>query len=169
MKTAKRIAYVALLCTLLFPLLALTADPLVGAVEKSDWASLKQIAAGQTIKVTVNHGASSQGDFQSATEDALVLRVAGEDRSIARDTVRRVSLKTTSRRGKHALIGAAIGAGGGLGAGIAVDNALSCTPGTIFCTGNQGKLIATPGFALIGAGIGALLPAGGWHEIYRAR
>jgi hypothetical protein len=165
MKTAKGIGYVALL----FTLLALTADPLVGAVEKSDWGSLKQIAAGQTIKVTVKHGASSQGDFQSATEDALLLRVAGEDRSIARDAVRRVSIKTNSHRGKHALIGAAIGAAGGLGAGIAVDNALGCSPNAIFCTGNKGKAIATPGFALIGAGIGALLPAGGWHEIYRAR
>jgi len=27
----------------------------------------------------------------------------------------------------------------------------------------------TPAFALLGAGIGALLPAGGWREIYRAR
>lgn len=165
MKTAKGIGYVALL----FTLLALTADPLVGAVEKSEWSSLKQIAAGQTIKVAVKHGASSQGDFQSATEDALVLRVAGEDRSIARDTVRRVSLKTNSHRGKHALIGAAIGGGAGLGVGIAVDYNLSCSPNALFCTGNQGKAIATPGFALIGAGIGALLPASGWHEIYRAR
>jgi hypothetical protein len=163
MKTAKGIGYVALL----FTLLALTADPLVGAVEKSDWGSLKQIAAGQTIKVTVNHGASSQGDFQSATEDALVLRVAGGDRSIARETVRRVSLKTNSHRGKHALIGAAIGAGGGLGAGIAIDN--DCSPNAIVCTGNNGKAILTPALALLGAGIGALLPAGGWREIYRAQ
>jgi hypothetical protein len=163
MKTAKRIGYVAVLCTLL----ALTADPLVGAVEKSDWGSLKQIAAGQAIKVTVKDGTSSQGGFQSATEDALVLRAAGVDRSIPRDTVRRVSIKTNGHRGKHALIGAAIGAGSGLGAGIAIDN--DCSPNAIVCTGNQGKAILTPAFALLGAGIGALLPAGGWREIYRAR
>jgi hypothetical protein len=163
MKTAKGIGYVALL----FTLLALIADPLVGAVEKSDWGSLKQIAAGQTIKVTVKHGASSQGDFQFATEDALVLRVAGGDRSIARETVRRVSIKTNSHRGKHALIGATIGAGAGLGSGIAIDN--DCFPNAIVCTGNKGKAILTPAFALFGAGIGALLPAGGWHEIYRAQ
>src|SRR6266478_8396819 len=97
----------------------------------------------------------------------ILLRVAGEDRSIARETVRRVSLETNSHRGKHALIGAAIGAGGGLGAGIAIDN--DCSPNAIVCTGNQGKAILTPAFALLGAGIGALLPAGGWREIYRAR
>ena len=163
MKTAKRIGYVALL----FTLLALTAGPSLRAVEKSDWSSLKQIAAGQTIKVIVKDGTSSQGDFQSATEDALVLRVAGGDRSIARDTIRRVSLKMNGHRGKHALIGAAIGAGGGLGAGIAIDN--DCSPNSIVCTGNKGKAILTPGFALIGAGVGALLPAGGWREIYRAQ
>src|SRR5258707_12696010 len=123
MKTAKRIAYLAVLCTLL----ALTAGPLLGAAEKSDWSSLKQIAAGQTIKVTVKDGTSSQGDFQSASEDALVLRVAGEDRSIARDTVRRGSLQTNGRRGKHALIGGAGGAGGRLGAGNAIDNECSST------------------------------------------
>ena len=163
MKTAKRIGYAALLCTLL----TLTARPLIGAVEKSDWSSLKQIAPGQTVKVTVRDGASSQGDFQSATEDVLLLRVAGEDRSIARETVQRVAIKTNSHRGKHALIGAAIGAGGGLGAGIAIDN--DCSATSIVCTGNKGKAIATPLFALLGAGIGALLPAGGWREVYRAR
>jgi hypothetical protein len=163
MKTAKRIGYVTLLCTLL----ALTADSSMAAVEKSEWGSLKQIAAGQTIKVAVRQGATSQGEFQSATEDTLLLRVAGEDRSIARETVRQVSLKTNSHRGKHALIGAAIGAGGGLGAGIAIDN--DCPPNAIVCTGGYGKGILTPVFALLGAGIGALLPAGGWHEIYRAR
>ena len=163
MKIVKRIGYVAVL----FALLTLIADPSLRAVEKSDWSSLKQIAAGQTIKVTVRDGTSSQGEFQSATEDALVLRVAGGDRSIARDTIRRVSLKTNSHRGKHALIGAAIGAGGGLGAGIAIDN--DCSPNAIICTGNKGKGILTPAFALIGAGIGALLPAGGWREIYRGQ
>jgi hypothetical protein len=163
MKTAKRTGYIALI----LPLLALTASTSVLAAEKSDWSSLKQIGAGQTIKVTVKDGTSSQGDFQSATEDALLLRVAGGDRSIARDMVRRVSLKMNGHRGKHALIGAAIGAGGGLGAGIAIDN--DCGPNSIICTGSKGKGILTPGFALIGAGIGALLPADGWREIYRAR
>jgi len=147
-------------------LLLLAAGPSLGAAEKSDWGNLKQVAPGQTIKVIATDGKSSQGDFQSVSDDALVVRLAGGDRSFPRETVQRVSIKRDGHRGKHALIGAVIGAGGGLGAGIAVDQ---CTPTVIVCTGNKGKAILTPGFALLGAGIGALLPAGGWREIYRSR
>jgi hypothetical protein len=150
-------------------LLALLAGSPLRAAEKSDWSSLKQLAAGQTVRVTLNDGASSQGDFQSVSQDTLLLRVSGSDRSIPRENVRRVSLQTSTHghRGKHALIGAAIGAGGGLGAGAAIDN--DCSSTAIVCTGNKGKAILTPLLALVGAGIGALLPAGGWREIYRAR
>ena len=162
MNTAKRIAYVALL----LPLLSLAAGRSLRAAEKSDWGNLKQIAPSQTIKVIATDGKSSQGDFQFVSDDALVLRLADGDRSFLRDTVQRVSIKRNGHRGKHALMGAAIGAGGGLGAGIAVDH---CTPTVIVCTENKGKAILTPGFALLGAGIGALLPAGGWREIYRSR
>jgi len=163
MNTAKRIGRVALL----LPLLSLATGPLLRAAEKSDWGNLKQVALGQPIKVLATDGKSSQGDFQSVSDDALVLRLAGGDRNFPRDTVQRVSIKRNGHRGKHALIGAAIGAGGGLGAGIAIDH--DCSPTSIVCTGNKGKAILTPAFALLGAGIGALLPAGGWREIYRSR
>jgi hypothetical protein len=128
---------------------------------------LKQVVLGQTIKVIATDGKSSQGNFQSVGDDVLVLRLAGGDRSFPRDTVRRISIKSNGGRVKHALIGAAIGAGGGLGAGIAIDN--DCSRTSIVCTGNKGKAILTPAFALLGAGIGALLPAGDWREIYRSR
>ncbi len=142
MNTAKRNGYVALLLLLLL----LAAGPSLRAAEKSDWGNLKQVAPGQTIKVIATDGKSSQGDLESVSDDTPI--------------------KRDGHRGKHALIGAVIGAGGGLGAGIAVDQ---CTPTVIVCTGNKGKAILTPGFALLGVGIGALLPAGGWREIYRSR
>jgi hypothetical protein len=161
--TAKRIGRVALL----LPLLSLAAGPSLQAAEKSDWDNLKQVALGQTIKVIATDGKSSPSDLQSVSDDALVLRLAGGDRSFPRDTVQRVSIKRNGHRGRHALIGAAIGAGAGLGAGIAIDN--DCSPTSIVCTGNKGKAVLTPAFALLGAGIGALLPAGGWREFYRSR
>ena len=118
MNTTKRNGHVALL----LPLLLLAAGPSLRAAEKSDWGNLKQVAPGQTIKVIATDGKSSQGDFQSVSDDALVVRLAGGDRSFPRETVQRVSIKRDGHRGKHALIGAVIGAGGGLGAGIAVDH-----------------------------------------------
>ena len=163
MNMAKRNGHVALLLLLLL----LAAGPSLRAAEKSDWGNLKQVAPGQTIKVKATDGKSSQGELESVSDDALALRLAGGDRSFPRETVQRVSIKTNGHRGKHALIGAAIGAGSGLGAGIAIDN--DCSATSIVCTGNKGKAILTPVFALLGAGIGALLPAGGWREIYRAR
>jgi len=39
-----------------------------------------------------------------------------------------------------------------------------CSSQSNACTGNKGKAIPTPVFGLIGAGMGALLPASGWQE-----
>ena len=76
-------------------------------------------------------------------------------------------LQGRGHRGRHALIGAAIGAGVGLGKGASIDS--DCSATAVVCTENKGKAIGAPLFALLGAGIGALPPAGGWQELYRAR
>src|SRR6266849_2454449 len=39
-----------------------------------------------------------------------------------------------------------------------------CSSHSNACTGNKGNAIPTPVFGLIGAGMGALLPASGWQE-----
>jgi hypothetical protein len=52
-----------------------------------------------------------------------------------------------------------------------VDNSVrrwSAVAQSFYCTGNKGKALATPLFGLLGAGIGAALPTGRWHELYRA-
>jgi len=108
MNTTKRNGHVALL----LPLLLLVAGPSLRAAEKSNWGNLKQVAPGQTIKVIATDGKSSQGDFQSVSDDALVVRLAGGDWSFPRKTVQRVSIKRDGHRGKHALIGAVIGRAG---------------------------------------------------------
>ena len=162
MNSAKRTDFVPLL----FLALALIISPSLRAADNSDWANLKQLTPGQKTKVSLTDGKSYQGDLQSLSDDAVVLHFATGDQTFARQTVQRVSIKRNGHRGRHALIGAAIGAGAGLGFGIAVDN---CSPTVIVCTGNKGKGILTPAFALIGAGIGALLPARAWQVIYRSR
>ena len=145
-------------------LFATTIAPSLRAADKADWSSLKGVAPAQTVKVTLTNGKSVQGEFQSVSDDALVIHLAGADQTFSRQEVRRLAIKRNGHRVKHVLIGAAIGAGAGLGAGVAVDR---CPPNSLICFGNKGKGILTPGFALIGAGVGALLPANAWQEIYR--
>jgi hypothetical protein len=152
--------------SLIFVLLvALHSGPPVPAAGSSDWSSLKQIAPGQRLKVSLADGRSLQGDLNSVEDNAILIHMTSGDQSFARENVRRVAVKRAGHRGRHALLGAAIGAGAGLGVGIAIDN--DCSSTSIVCTGNKGKAVGTPLFALLGAGIAALLPAGAWHELYR--
>jgi hypothetical protein len=136
---------------------------LVGAAQSGDLATMQALPPGEQIKVALQNGGTIRGKFQSASETDLMIAGAAGQKPLARENVRSVSIKY-SHRGRHALIGAAIGAGVGLGLGAAVDN--DCTKTSIVCTGNRGKAILTPVFALIGAGIGAALPSGGWQQVY---
>jgi hypothetical protein len=131
-----------------------------------DWATVQALAPGESIKVALQNGSTTHGKFQSASNTGLRIGSGARQETLLRENIRSVSVKHNGHRGRHALIGAAIGAGAGLGIGVAVDN--DCTKNTIVCTGNKGKAILTPAFALIGAAIGAALPAGGWREVYRS-
>ena len=132
-----------------------------------EWNAVQQLSSTQQIKVVLDDGKSYHGTFESATDSSLVIHAGSNDQTLSRTNARRVLLKTHGHRGRNALIGAGIGAGAGLGAGAAIDN--DCSKTSIVCTGNKGKAILTPVFALLGAGIGALIPSGGWHEVYRSR
>jgi hypothetical protein len=140
----------------------LISSSLCGA--ENPWNNLKQLSPGQQIRVLVNSHKSFTGQFQSVTDDAVVIHANGADQMLSRSNVQEVSSRRPGHRGRHALIGAAIGAGAGLGTGAAIDN--DCSSRSIVCTGNKGKAILTPVFGLIGAGVGALLPTGGWQEVY---
>jgi hypothetical protein len=135
----------------------------VGIAQSGDWATVQALAPGEQLKVALQNGGTVRGKFQSASDTDLMIAGAAGQKPLTRENVRSVSIKH-SHRGRHALIGAAIGAGAGLGLGVAVDN--DCTKTSIVCTGNRGKAILTPAFALIGAGIGAALPSGGWQHVY---
>ena len=136
----------------------------VGVAQSGDWATVQALAPGESIKVALQDGGSIRGKFQSASDTGLIIAAGAGQKMLSRDNIRSVSVKHNAHRGRHALIGAAIGAGAGLGMGVAVDN--DCTKTSFVCTGNRGKAILTPVFALIGAGIGAALPAGGWRKVY---
>ncbi|HTM37028.1 MAG TPA: hypothetical protein VL156_09795 [Terriglobales bacterium] len=151
--------YLALAAAILIPSSCLA--------QSGDWNVVHQLSANQAIKVTLDDGRSYHGNFHSATETDLVIHAGEDERTLLRNNIRGVAIRSHSHRGRNALIGAGIGAGVGLGAGVSIDN--DCSKTSIVCTGNKGKAILTPAFAFLGAGIGALLPSGGWHEIYRSR
>lgn len=132
------------------------------SAQNSDWQVLRTVPQGQRIRLALRDGTSHEGKLQSVSENS----VTTDKQVVNRDDIQRVWLKRNGHRGKHAVIGAGIGAGVGLGTGAAID--ADCSKNAFICTGPYGKVVLTPAFGVIGAGIGALLPAhGGWQELYR--
>jgi hypothetical protein len=137
---------------------------------KSEWTAVQSLAIGARIRVTTTDRKTIQGAFQSATGEGLALGQPSGAEMLARTSIKSVSVKGPGHRIRHALIGLGLGAAGGLGAGAAVD--AGCNPHAFLgCLGgpNFGKEVLTPVGAVIGLGIGAVLPAGGWREVYRVR
>lgn len=133
-----------------------------GQTGEQSWDNLGQLGAGRRIVVVDMKLKTVEGVFTGYTEEAIGLRVEGGDVSIPRASVYRVSLRQDPRRGRKALIGAAIGAGAGLAA-AAIRGA------TYHEEGETGvfALVYTPIGAGIGAATGAVWPAGK-VTVYRA-
>jgi len=149
----------ALLMELAATPMLISAPPGAG---QANWETLKQLSPGQEVKVVQNDAKSFQGNFQSLSDEAIVLRLAVGDQTFPKQNVLRISARGQRHRMRNALIGAGIGAGVGLGIGAAGDNPNGLLP-------NIGKEVFTPVGGIIGAIVGALVPARGWHEIYRAQ
>jgi len=131
---------------------------------KDDWKVLKALQQNEQVRVSLRAGGTHNGALQEVSDSRLTI---SDGQAFNREDVQRVWVKRHGHRGKHTLIGAGIGAGAGLGIGAAIDH--HCASNSLICTGNLGKAIGTPLFAVIGAGIGAVLPGGGWEEVYRSR
>ena len=144
---------------------------LPAAAQRADWSSLgagNSIPANAEIRVKTTDGREHRGRFQSVSDTALAVQTRNGAEELARPSVSRVSVKRKGHRLRHAMIGLAIGAGAGLGAGAGIDAGSSCKNSFGPCFPNAGKAILTPLGALLGLGVGALLPSGGWDEVYRA-
>src|SRR5579862_3247054 len=143
--------------------------PPMSAQPSSDWASLGRtpaLSAGTEIQVKTTDDKRYRGKFQSASDDGLVLTTSSGEERLARSAIARVSVGRPGHRARNALIGLGAGAAGGLAIGAAAD--ASCKS-FCFVGNNLGKVIFTPMGALVGVLIGALLPTGGWHEVYRVK
>lgn len=137
----------------------------------SDWGNLKALAAGDDVRVAAQSRPRFRARFARVTDETLVVATAGTEESLARTSVVSVAVKRASHRKRNALIGLGVGAGAGLATGAALDsktcqNRSNCIA---FFGPNIGKEVLTPVGAIVGVAVGALIPTGGWRDIYRSR
>jgi hypothetical protein len=151
------------------PILFLTLAPALAAQASANWDGVRQLIAGQGVRVILTDGRTLRGKFQSATDDALMVATAKSQEALSRTMVTQVSTRGKSHRLRNALIGFGAGAGGGLIVG-AIADADSCHPDRLLgCIGgpNVLKKVFTPLGALVGGIVGAVLPTGGWRDVYQ--
>jgi hypothetical protein len=140
----------------------------------SSWDNLKSLTPGQEIRVVMSNVKSYQGEFESLSDGGITLRQAAGEQTLARKDILRVSQKIGQDHGvRNALIGMVLGAGAGLVVGLTPYMIQkNCTEGPAFNCGyppNPHRAEAlTPVGGLAGAVIGAVVPTGGWHDVYRA-
>ena len=136
---------------------------------RDSWDNLKSLATGQQIQVVLNDAKAYTGQLHSVSDEGLVIRTGGGEQTVERQNILRVSSQGKSHRGRNALIGLAVGAGAGVAVGVASPELGQgkCAQGSCF----NAESAALGGFvgAAIGTGLGAVLPTGGWHDVYRAR
>ncbi len=130
---------------------------------QSNWDSLKKLAPEKQIRIVLNDAKSYTGQFQSASDEGLVVRTGGTDQTLERQNILRVSTKGASHRARNAFIGAGVGAGVGA-AGFGV-----CDYREVIPCGGTGAAIGAVFIAPVGAVAAALVPTGRWHDVYRAR
>lgn len=127
-----------------------------------DWSALQTLSRGQKVIVRTKDGDRLTGRFDSASD--LLLNYEednGRKVSLTRESVKLVQLNRGKSRLNGALLGAAIGGGGGLALG-----------GWAYAQDDfNATIIAAPALlgAGIGAGIGAALGKGNKNEtVYEA-
>jgi hypothetical protein len=136
---------------------------------RDSWDNLKGLATGQQIRVVLNDAKSYSGQFQRVSDEGLVIRTGGGEQAFERRNILRVSSQGKSHRGRNALIGLAVGVGAGVAVGVASPELGQgkCAQGS--CINAESAALAGFAGAAIGTGLGAVLPTGGWHDVYRAR
>ena len=149
-------------------LLSLMAAPALQAggskTNTTNWDNLKTLNPGAKTQIVLKDQKSYVGKFQTASDAAIVVRSETGDQTFSRQDVLRISTNGKSHRLRNALIGFGVGAGVGLGVGAAGDS--SCGGNCFFP--KLGEEVFTPVGAIVGAGVGAALPTGRWHDVYRA-
>lgn len=146
-----------LLCAILVPALGMA------QATQDSWDNLSQLTGGQKVRIVLNGAKAYTGEFRSVNETGIVVRGEAGEQVFERQNVRRVSTKGISHRGRNALIGAAVAGGiGAVGGG-------ACDYREVIPCGGTGAAMIGAISAGWGAVVGALIPTGRWHDVYRAQ
>ena len=133
---------------------------------RTNWEAVKTLAPGTEIRIAENGPGTSKGKVEAVTEDSILVQSGKLQKTFLRGDIARISVRI-SRRKNHVVRSTTTGAI--VGAGIGVGFGLLCSA----AAGSDGAVcyIAVPVgaglYAGLGAALGALRPAGEWHEIYR--
>ncbi|HTV56322.1 MAG TPA: hypothetical protein VMI06_15575 [Terriglobia bacterium] len=145
--------------------MAIAAPAVAGTRDIANWGNLGKLASGAQIRVVLMNGKSYTGKFESLTDGVIVAELGHGERAFERQNVIRVSTKGKSHRLRNTLIGAAVGAG----AGFAFGGLADYEDYFHFDREDQNYTIFAPSFTVVGTIIGAALPTGRWHVLYRSR
>ena len=133
------------------------------AQDRHDWQSLAQLQTEEKIRLSLKTG-SVEGSFKGWT----LQEVTAGTVTARKEDVLKVERYHRRSRGKNAAIGALIGFGGGFAIGAGAFNCNHNQIGVCVTRGQGGAIVGGVG-AVIGAGIGAPLPAHRRELIYSLR
>ncbi len=127
--------------------------------DTSDWNNLRQLRIGDKVELVRMNLSKQKGTVLAWTEEAISLRIKGQDVTIPREDVYRVTWLSKSHRARNAWFGMAVGAAAG-----AFIGAVSANERTLIRGANTflGSLLG----AGAGAGVGAAFPS--HPTLYRA-
>ena len=123
--------------------------------QADNWNLLRGIYVGQTVHVHMLDGHLNSGGFLSTSDAGIVIRLRAGDQTFTKDQIKKVSVRNAGKRARNAGIGAAVAA-------AAIARPAASIIGEQSPAAYVAAVAAT---ALIGAGIGALIP--GYDTIYR--
>ena len=126
----------------------------------NDWDTLSRLKTGQVLHVVLKDAKVYEGKFQAFTGESIRLLNGEQNRTFLKSDVLRISTKKPGHRRRNALIGTGAGSATGLAIGAATTHEGEWMRGIGIGLG------AAVG-AIGGAALGAVIPTGGWEEIYR--
>ena len=130
-----------------------------------NWNNVKALAIGTNVRVLAG-SRRVNGDLQNATDDSIAVNSGKAQEMFAPQEVIRVSVKEKGHRGRNTLIGLGIGVGVGAAAGLGARTEGS-RPLPLGRSKALNAAIGAVPLGLIATLVGAVIPTGGWREVYK--